>query len=344
MLTGPHATRRTMIRLVILSFCAAVLPAACDAGRDPTAPAPALRASVTGSATGDPIIGDVFEFAEFALYVPASPTIVRGVLIALGGPDTRAFATGKRFGAPMPAVEASLQLLGQGFRTMASSHGLAVLGTSRAAMANGPASDQLLRAAVETAAVRSGRPELPFTPMLMYGLSGGAPQASGFTARNPESVAGLFLKVPASVSSLTSGDALRVPTYVVLAELDVFVNNATLTAAFESNRRAGAIWALAKELGVPHHSLSSVQREVTLNWMRTVLERRLLPVHAQGPLRKMVEPTGWLGDRATGEAAPWAKYAGDRASASWLPSESAAMEWEALVAPPTITVSQSPTP
>ena len=75
----------------------------------------------------------------------------------------------------------------------------------------------------------------------MYGMSGGAPQASGFTARHPERVAGLVLKVPASVTVLTSGAPLRVPTFMVLAELDAFVDNAALKAAFESNRQSGSV-------------------------------------------------------------------------------------------------------
>jgi hypothetical protein len=275
---------------------------------------------------------EVFEFGDYALYVPASAAATRGLLLALGGPDTRGFSTGKPMGAPIPAVEASLQALGRAFRELAATHGLAVLGSSRAAMTNGPDSDQLLLDAVQTAAGMSGRPELPTAPMLVYGMSGGAPQASGFTARNPNRVAGLFLKVPVGVAAVTSGNTLGVPTYMVLAELDAFVDNAVLTAAFETNRRAGALWALAKEPAVPHHSLTPVQRQVTIDWISTILELRL-PASPSGPLREIAEASGWLGDRVTGEVGPWANYPGDRALASWLPSQAAAEQWEALVGP-----------
>jgi dienelactone hydrolase len=268
------------------------------------------------------------------------------MILALGGPDTRAFATGKRFGAPIPAVEASFQVLGQELRVLAASRGLAILGSSRVnlALPNHPDSDQLLLDGVGTAAALSGRPDLPTAPFLVYGLSGGGREASGFTARNPERVAGLVLKVPASVSSLTEGEALRVPTYMVLAELDANVNNAALTATFEANRGAGALWGMAMEPGVVHHSLSALQRQVTVSWMRTVLERRLPPHPWAGPLRGIAEQQGWLGNRGTGVAAPWHSYDGDRASASWLPSESTAMEWEALVAVPVIAASRQPSP
>jgi len=274
---------------------------------------------------------EVFEFGDFALYVPANFDAIRGIILALGGPDTRGFVTGEPTGAPNPDVEASLQALGLGFRTLASTSGFAVLGTSLAAMANDPSSDQLLLDAVQTAGAMSGRPGLSTAPVLMYGMSGGGPQASGFSARNPGRVAGLFLKVPVGVSSVTSGDALLVPAYVVLAELDVFVDNPALTAAFVGNRGAGALWALAMEQGLPHFSLSPAQRQATISWMSTILELRL-PSTPSEPLSEIAETSGWLGDHATGESASWVSFSGDRALASWLPSEATAGEWETLVA------------
>jgi hypothetical protein len=319
------------VRTVVLFFSAVLLPAACDRGKEPIGPAPIVTGRVTSSTEA---AVEVFEFGDFALYVPAGVAAPRGLLLALGGPDTRGFVTGKPLGAPFPAVEASLQVLGQELRTLASTSGLAILGR-QGAMKNEAASDQLLFDAIQTGAVTSGQPELPTVPVLVYGISGGAPQASGFTARNPQRVAGLFLKVPAGVSSL-SGDALRVPTYIVQAELDAFVNNVEITAAFAGNRGAGALWGRAMERGVPHHSLSALQRQVTINWMSTILSRRL-PVRPSDPLRGIDETSGWLGDLATGETKRWAAYKGDRAAASWLPSNQTAKEWE-------IFVSAAPTP
>jgi dienelactone hydrolase len=289
---------------------------------------------------------EVFEFGVFAVFVPAHVDIPNGIILALGGPDTRAFATGKRFGAPLPDVEASFQLLGQDMRALASSSGLAIIGSSRVnlGLPNSPDTDQLLSDGIATAAALGGRPDLSTAPILVYGLSGGGREASGFTARNPQRVAGLFLKVPASVSLLTDGEALGVPTYMVLAGLDLIVNNAALTAAFEANRGAGALWGMAMEPGVMHHSLSTFQRQVTVSWMTTVLDRRLPPHQWAGPLRDIAEKHGWLGDLATGVAAPWHTYDGDRASASWLPSEMTAREWEQLVGASAITVANQESP
>ncbi len=277
---------------------------------------------------------ELFEFGDYALFVPATVDQPRAVLLALGGPDTRAFATGKPFGAPIPEVETSLQALGQAYRALAASRSLAILGTSLAAMPNGADSDHLLFDAINTAGGMSGHPELPAIPMFLYGMSGGGPQASGFTARNPGRVAGLFLKVPAGVASLTNGSALHVPTYMVLAELDAFVDNTALTTAFEANRQAGALWALAKEPGVAHHSLSPAQRQLTIDWIAAILDLRML--YWEWPGDQMYQPLetdGWLGDRATGEVWRWDAYPGDRTLASWLPSENTAHSWALLTHP-----------
>jgi len=271
---------------------------------------------------------EVFEFGDFAVFVPATVDAVGGVLVALGGPDTRGFATGKSLGAPNIVVEAALDSLGQSLREMAAQYGLAILGSSVAPMPNGAESDQLLAGALQFVADSSKRADLPGAPMLLYGLSGGGPQAAGFTARHPDRVAGLFLKVPAGVETLTSGSALAVPTFVALAGLDEFIDTAAVSAAFEANRAAGALWALGKEPGVPHHFLSKVQRKLTLDWMRTILDERL----DAGTLADIPETSGWLGDRASGVAWSWDTYPGDRAHASWLPSQETAEDWEALIA------------
>ena len=269
---------------------------------------------------------ETFDFENFSVHVPKTVSRVQGVLIALGGPNTRGFASDIPFGAPVPAAEAALKTMGQELRSLAASRKLAIVGTSLAAMANGTASDQLIRLAVEKAAALSGRPELTSAPFLLYGISGGGRQASGFMARNPERVAGLFVKAPASIEPISTGPALGVPTYVVLAELDAFVNNASLRASFEANRRAGGLWALAMEPGVVHHSLSPAQTRLIINWMSEVLAGRL-PAEG-GPPLEMLESNGWLGDPVTGEVAPSREYTGDRSSTSWLPSEPRAREWK----------------
>ena len=271
---------------------------------------------------------EVFEFGDFALSVPANVPTVRGIFLALGGPDTRAFISDGPFGAPIPELEAALHVLGQELRSLAADNGLAMLGMSisgSTGISDLPRPDEVIIKAIAEAARISGRRELAGAPIFVYGISGGTPQAIGFTARNPERVGALLLKVPGTPERLSRGEALAVPTYMILAEHDAFADNRAVVAAFESNRRAGGLWAVAVQPGVPHHSLTPSHRALTVNWLRTIVERRL-GASALDPLRDIPESTGWLGHPDFG-VSDWADYTGDRKAASWFPSQATAEEW-----------------
>lgn len=299
--------RLTTITLVFL----AILPAQ----------APASGEGAAGPA--DPI-----EIGDFALSIPAGVPTVRGILLALGGPDTRAFITDGLFGAPLPELEASLHELGREWRTLAADHGLALLGTSRQGkteLPNQVQTDQLIFDAIGDAARISGHSELASAPIFVYGISGGTPQAIGFAARNPERVGALLLKVPAPPERLSRAEALAVPTYLILAEHEAMGDNKAVIAVFEANRRAGGLWAMAVEPGVPHHSLTPGHRSIAVNWLLAIVALRL-GATTQGPLRNIPESTGWLGHPDFG-VSEWAGYPGDRGAASWFPTRGTAEEW-----------------
>ena len=317
-------TRRRRFSHLPLLLLGVPLLVGCEEGH-PAGPAEptAVASSVDVQASAE-----IVESGEFALFIPANVNHVRGVLVTLGGPNTKGFALGTPFGAPIPALEASLQELGAMYRDLAAERSLAILGFSRfgpTAFPNDPTSDQAVLDALSQAASLTGRDELRDAPLLVYAISGGAAEAVGFTQRNANRVSALFLKVPFGIESLLAGPVVDVPTYLVLAEFDVFVDNAALLAPFAAGRAGGAPWAMALERGVPHFSLSPAQRDLTVNWMRAIL-----PFQAGGPL-----PThaGWLGDPATGEIAPWQTFAGDRNAASWFPTRPLAGEWAAFIAP-----------
>lgn len=298
----------------------------CDNSYAPTGTDASLAARAHTAA------GEVVQLGEFALYVPSTPGKLRGVLVALGGPRTRAFVTGEPTGAPIPALEAALQGLGASFRAMADEQRIAILGTAYfgpTAMPNTVASDQLILNAISAGADASDRPELARAPIMMFGTSGGAPEASGFTARHPERIAGLYLSVPESFPALTTEAQRQVPTFMVLAEFDAFVNNATATAGFLANRGSGALWGMALERGVPHHSFSPAKAQMTLTWIEAALDRRING--SSGRIREVMEQSGYLGDAATGVISPWGAYAGDRTTASWLPTRAAADAWRVLL-------------
>ena len=122
--------------------------------------------------------------------------------------------------------------------------------------------------------------------------------------------------------------ALVVPTLVILAERDGTVDNDAVVAVFEANRRAGALWALAVEPRVPHHSLTPAHRALTVGWLRAAAELRLAN-SADQPLRAVADPSGWLGHPGVG-IANWGDYPRDRTLASWFPSQATAEAWWAF--------------
>jgi hypothetical protein len=113
---------------------------------------------------------------------------------------------------------------------------------------------------------------------------------------------------------------------MVLAELDARADNTMLSATFEGHRAAGAPWAMALEPGVPDHSLSPAQRELTIAWMRAIL-----PLGNAAPFRQNSPQVGWLGDPATGQIAPARAFAGDPSAASWFPTRPLAVQWAAFI-------------
>ena len=276
---------------------------------------------------------EIFEFGTSAVYVPAEVGALRGAIIVLGGPVASAFVTGNVLAPGLPPdVEASGQALGAGLRALAKAERVALFGSRTTGMENGPASDDALFAALGTAAQLSGHAELAAAPVVMYGISGGGPEASGLASRHPERAIGVIARAPSGLSTLTDPAALGVPTFVMLAELDVVVSNTFLRMTAAANRAQGGLWALALEPGVEHFGGSSANNETTIGWISAALARRL-PAEPGGPLVALPEASGWLGNPATLEIAPWDAYTGDRAAASRLLSEAAAVAWRALTGP-----------
>lgn len=274
---------------------------------------------------------EVHLLGDFALYVPASAVRVRAVVVALGGPDTRAFVDGRGAGGTNPAVEVALQAMGAQLRTLARDSGFALLGTGTV-FPNEITNDAVILGALQDLADITARAELSSAPFIMLGISGGGPEAFGLAQRQAARTAAFALLVPQTISTFLSPATQLVPGYLSLAETDVVVNNAHTTQVFLDNRAAGAIWGLAVEPGQGHADLSDLRRTVVLNWVAVAAGLRL-PAAQGGALRSVEESSGWLGNRTTFDIAPIASYSGDPLLASWLPTAGTAEDWLALVTP-----------
>jgi hypothetical protein len=274
---------------------------------------------------------EIYEVGTNAVFIPAGVASIRGAIVVLGGPATKGFVTGERLTSPTsePGLEEALQQVAANYRELARTAGVALLGSSITGMENSAASDNALFAGLSTAAERSGHPELANAPVLMYGISGGAREASGLASRHPGRTIALLVRIPADVMSLTSQEALAVPAYVMQAALDAVVSNFEVQAKFLSNRSRGGLWALAVEPEIGHFIATPRGNTAEITWIRIALDLRL-PSAPGDPLVSLVEASGWLGNQATLEIAPWADYPGSRADASWLLSQQAATSWNTL--------------
>jgi hypothetical protein len=275
-------------------------------------------------------VQEVFELmgGTFSLFVPASVTAVRGIIVAHGGADTRPFADPRRSfnlepDVP-PELQSELMALGTDYRLLAARERLAVLGVSNAIL---PRFDVILFAALEEGAVAASRQELATAPLLIHAISSGTPAAAQLTAQNPSRVAGLVLRVPLSVSAQLSPESGTVPTYVITAELDETVDNNITMATYQQVRATGGLWAFAEEPRTPHRSHSASQRLLILEWFTAILSLRE-PITPGGPLRAIAEESGWLGAPVTLVVASWADFVGNRSAASWFPTQATAVRWQ----------------
>jgi hypothetical protein len=276
---------------------------------------------------------EVYVAGTTAAYVPSGVGTLRGAIVVLGGPDASGFVTGQSITGGTSDLEASLQSLGAALRSLARSQKVALLGSKTTGMANTALNDNGLLGGLGTVAQQSGHAELAEAPVLMFGLSGGCPEASGLVSRHPDRAIGLLVRVPENVTRLTTAAALAVPTFVMQAELDEVVANSVVAATVAVNRSGGGLWALAVEPGVGHSVATATGNAAALGWIVNALSLRL-PATPGDPLVALDEASGWLGDPTTFEITPWADYAGDRSKASWLLSQTAAALWQNLGSPP----------
>jgi hypothetical protein len=272
---------------------------------------------------------EVFEFGggAFSLFVPASVTRVRGVVLALGGPDTRPFADPRRsfnLGQDPFGLESELMLQGTNYRILAAREGLAVLGYGNVVVAGGL--EVAVWVALEEAAAAAARPELANAPLLIDAISSGTPAATQLAAQNSSRVAALVLRVPVRVTNHLGPESGSVPTYVIIAELDELVDNNVTVATYQQVRAAGGLWSIAEESGMLHRTNSESRNELIRDWFRIILPLRESSM-AGGPVRAIVEESGWLGNPATRVVSSWADFVGDKRAASWFPTQAAAERW-----------------
>ncbi|HSJ15911.1 MAG TPA: carboxypeptidase-like regulatory domain-containing protein [Longimicrobiales bacterium] len=271
----------------------------------------------------------LYEFGDFAAYLPPDVSNYRGVLLFIPGSqgDSRYLLHGR----PVDCATFLDWCLIRGdvldrALVLARTYGLALMAMKSAP--NDPATYASIFAALSTLAAQSGRTQLSQAPLLLVGHSLGGCVAYGFTRVNSARVIGFLSGKGQCHDPLGAGTlgALAVPGYFFIGEEDLPSREANITAVFEQNRAAGAPWAVAIEPGAGHQ----VPRDLGLQfrWLDAVLSRRL---SASGTLQPITEASGWLGNRSTFAISSYAEYEGDVLQASWFPSDQNALDWQAFV-------------
>jgi len=285
--------------------------------------------------------GGNYDKAEFRLWLPAEPSTLRGVLVAVHGSnlDSRPWVT--QSGWSRFAEGRGVGVRASYWCDMALRHGLALLGCNftdkpheemfieEYCKVDG-GSGQALLDALTVLAEQSGHPELSDAPLAFWGISAGGQFNYEFACWRPERTITFVLnKGGIYYTALAPGAARSVPGILYVGEKDSPFRNDIIKGVFSMNRRANALWALTVEPNAVHEFARSL--ELSEVYFNEVIPLRI-PKEPGGPLRPLSLENGYLGDLGTLTYAPYNKEKAKEGPAAWLPTEKTARTWQAVMA------------
>lgn len=262
--------------------------------------------------------------AQFRLWVPHGTTL-RGVLLLVAGRggDSRPMGANPAW----QALAAKLQL---GLATCRLVHPSE--NPYQYQMDPNGTTTALLEGAINALLARANVP-LRDPPLAFWGHSAGAAVSQNFASRRPDRVlAVVLLRSPWETGEAAPGK-IDVPTLLLVGKNDRpgWVMGALMH--YQTARVNGAPWTLALS-PVEGHELGKTE-PLTFAFLNSVIPLRFPSVGNQGnpaPLPKIAaESSGWLGNPDTLEAAPFARFKGDKREATWLPDEATAKAWQAYL-------------
>lgn len=201
---------------------------------------------------------------------------------------------------------------------------VALIGTST--LVDNTTSYQTLLGALSAFASQSLHPELANIPIVLVGHSMGGCTSYGFSRLHGARVIGFITMKGGCHNQGPAEQAAAVPGYFLIGALDEQYRANNITGVFEAGRSGGAPWALSID-DFGHNPMGDM--DLMFDWIAAVLDARL-PETTGAPLRAMTETAGWLGNRSTGAIAPHACYPAAPLSASWLPSQGTALDWQRM--------------
>jgi hypothetical protein len=278
----------------------------------------------------------IYQSGQFAMYLTPGVSTYRGVLLYLPflTMDARPFIlTQETNSVGEPKSPADVMAEWNLARALAQKHGLAIVASDHVWYANTatafqePTTPSVILNALSSFAQLSGRTELATAPLLLSGGSGGACAAYAFARVQSARMIGLLLDKYHSANACAfpaDPRTLGVPAYFIVGSFDTGARQTMASFVFEPNRAAAAPWALVLEAGAEHTRVSAIQ--ALYNWSDAILALRL-PAAGSTSLRPVALESGWLGDRTTFAASPYANFTGNKESASWLPNQQTVQDW-----------------
>jgi pimeloyl-ACP methyl ester carboxylesterase len=214
---------------------------------------------------------------------------------------------------------------------------------------------QSMLAACGQFAKELSRPELTHAPLVLWGHSWGGRVAQDFASFAPSRVLAFHIALRAFPSSeefmKEETAAAKIPALYLMGEEDK--KPADIFEHFLRARRGESPRAWIWLPGQAHLPRSIVletdrptrkdwrawsARDVVIPWTEAMIQLRLPPEDAprDAPvkLRDIRLERGWLCDLKTGKYSPYDEYRGNKAEASWLPSEKVAAAWARYSFPP----------
>ena len=229
------------------------------------------------------------------------------------------------------------------------------LGTIRSEMSDGLArngvvirngiSNRLIRTAgeggadalfsvLERLAEDSAHKDLKNAPLVLWGWSATASFATTFAELYPKRTVA-FIRYHTHLRGLSPDITVlrNIPALLIAGGKDELAGTDDAETLRKLGRSAGAPWTFAVEANGTHASEETLvaSHQLILPWIAAVVRQRLAPVGE--PLRPLSGSGAWLGNHQTAEAASDGMFSGVKRTASWLPDETTARGWQAVIGP-----------
>ncbi|WP_310483748.1 hypothetical protein [Chamaesiphon sp. VAR_48_metabat_403] len=311
---------------------------------------PLLPATVTTAGTSQilrgqyyeasipPSAADSYQSADFRIWMPQNVPTLRGLIVKQHGCGDDAAATGLNHANDLQ------------WQALAAKHQLGLL-SAKFPTGTDPCGDWALINngsltaffnALELLGTQSKHLELNRVPWALWGHSGGADWIVQIFQQYPDrTIAAIAARGGAFTLLGTNPTLANTPVLFALGAKDNIVVKETRdlpTQAFGRYRKLAAPWALAVAANTGHETGDT--RLLAIPYFDALITQRL-PL--QGNDLRPIDPNlGWLGNVATKEIAPIAKFTGDPLAAAWLPNEETARKWQQYVTTGKIPPTQKP--